>query len=342
MRSGLLRAVIAVMIVFRLGAAVAASEVRGAEVLVWPPAPAPARIEFVKTFSSATDLGISRTFFERIADFLFGPPDSTVHKPMAVVARGGLIHVGDPGAGGVHRFDTAHGRYTLVKGPKGARLPSPVGLAVDAAGVVYVADSVLARVFVIRPGADEAAPLALAATLKQPTAIAVAPDGRLYVVDTTAHVIRVFAANGDALATIGGRGTGPGEFNYPTHIALGPQGRILVNDALNYRIQVFDAAGHFVSAFGRHGDGTGDAARQKGVAVDRYGHIYVADALLHAVQIFDEAGRLLLPVGEQGQQPGEFWLPTGLFIDRDDHDTIYVADSFNQRVQVLRYIGGAD
>jgi hypothetical protein len=47
---------------------------------------------------------------------------------------------------------------------------------------------------------------------------------------------------------------------------------------------------------------------------------------------------MLLPVGERGHERGEFWLPTGLFIGADDR--IYVADSFNQRVQVLRYIGG--
>ena len=51
-------------------------------------------------------------------------------------------------------------------------------------------------------------------------------------------------------------------------------------------------------------------------------------------------GRLLLPLGARGHEPGEFWLPVGLYIDREDGDTIYIADSFNRRVQVLRYVGG--
>ena len=41
-----------------------------------------------------------------------------------------------------------------------------------------------------------------------------------------------------------------------------------------------------------------------------------------------------------GGDPGgraEFWLPTGIFID--DNNLIYIADSYNQRVQVFRYIG---
>ena len=65
----------------------------------------------------------------------------------------------------------------------------------------------------------------------------------------------------------------------------------------------------------------------------------MVDALFHAFQIFDATGRLLLPVGERGHERGEFWLPTGIFID--DDDTIYIADSYNQRIQVLRYTGGA-
>jgi DNA-binding beta-propeller fold protein YncE len=64
----------------------------------------------------------------------------------------------------------------------------------------------------------------------------------------------------------------------------------------------------------------------------------VVDALFNAMQVFDDAGRLLTSVGALGRARGEFWLPVGIFITEDD--TIYVADSYNQRVQVFRYIGG--
>lgn len=315
----------------------------GATAPTWPPAPATTRIEFVRAFSQASDLGISKSFFARLGDFIFGATDSGLKRPMAVVAAGGVIHVADPGARGVHRFDTRDGGYALVTGPDGRPLPSPVGLARGAGGEVYVTDSVLRAVYVIRPGMKEATPLTLRAGLKQPTGIAFdTVKGRLYVADTAAHCILVFDRNGDLLATWGHRGNGDGEFNFPTYLTWTKQGRLYVNDSLNFRIQAFDAEGRFVTGFGRQGDGVGDAVRQKGVAADRYGHLYVADALLHSVQIFDDTGRFLLPVGARGQQPGEFWLPTGIFIDTDDRDTIYIADSFNQRVQVLRYVGGAD
>jgi DNA-binding beta-propeller fold protein YncE len=259
---------------------------------------------------------------------------------MAVVSSGGIVYVADPGARGVHRFDSAAGDYTLITAADDAPLPSPVGLARGASGEIYVADSKLAQVFVIRPGAKTAVPLRLDVKLTQPTGIAFdAASGRLHVVDTAEHRVHIFERDGSLAGSIGRRGAGDGEFNYPTYIWRTAQGRLYVTDSLNFRVQAFDARGQFVGKFGRQGDGTGDAARQKGVATDRYGHVYVVDALFHGMQIFDATGRLLLPVGERGHERGEFWLPTGIFIDQDD-DTIYVADAYNQRVQVLRYIGG--
>lgn len=307
---------------------------------VWPPGPAQPRVEFIKTFSRAADLGIEKGFFARLKDFIFGEAEERIVRPMAVVTSGGLLYVADPGARGVHRFDTAAGGYDLITAADEAPLPSPVGLARGAAGEVYVTDSRLAQVFVIRPGAKAAVPLRLEVKLKQPTGIAFdAASGRLYVVDTGAHRVHIFERDGTLAGSLGRRGTGDGEFNYPTYLWRTPQGRLYVTDSLNFRIQVFDARGQFAGKFGRQGDGTGDAARQKGVAVDRHGHVYVVDALFHAFQIFDATGHLLLPVGDRGHERGEFWLPTGIFID--DDDTIYIADSYNQRIQVLRYIGGA-
>ena len=312
------------------------------EKLVWPQAPAQPRVEFVRSFERAADLGIGRGFFERLKDLLFGEAETRILRPMAVVASGGILYVADPGARGVHRFDIAGGEYALITAADGAALPSPVGLARGAAGEVYVADSQLAQIFVIRPGAKSALALRLDVTLTQPTGIAFdAASGRLYVADTAEHRIHIFERDGSLAGSIGRRGTGDGEFNYPTYLWRTPEGRLYVTDSLNFRVQTFDARGQFVGKFGRQGDGTGDAARQKGVATDRHGHVYVVDALFHAFQIFDATGRQLLPVGQRGQERGEFWLPTGIFIDQDDGDLIYIADAYNRRIQVLRYIGGA-
>lgn len=40
-----------------------------------------------------------------------------------------------------------------------------------------------------------------------------------------------------------------------------------------------------------------------------------------------------------GHGPGRLWLPAGLHIDQDDK--IYIADSYNYRVNIYQYLGSA-
>ncbi|MBI5921632.1 MAG: 6-bladed beta-propeller [Betaproteobacteria bacterium] len=307
--------------------------------LVWPDEiEVPARVTFVKAFSRPDEFGIAKGFFQRLSEVLFGASDARLIRPMAVVALNGVVYVADPGAKGVHRFDPATEDYALIGREDDAGLPSPVGLALGKAGEVYVTDSELALVLVIHPGAKTAVPVALP-SLRQPTGIAFDPvTGRLIVVDTAEHCVKIFNPDGTLHQRFGQRGGRDGEFNYPTLLWRDVQGKLYVTDSLNFRVQTFDAQGQFLRQFGQLGDGSGDNMRQKGVATDSYGHVYIVDALFNAIQIFDFRGQLLLTLGTLGSDRGEFWLPVGIFIGADDR--IYIADSYNQRIQILRYIGG--
>ncbi len=307
--------------------------------LTWPEeVEVPARIAFVDAFSRPEEFGIEKGFFQRVGEFLFGASEARLVRPMAVVAVKGVVYVADPGAKGVHRFDRVGGRYDLIGAEDDAPLPSPVGLAVGSDGEVYVADSVLASVLVIRPGATAAVPMPLP-KMGQPTGMAFDRDtSRLYVVDTTAHRVNVLNRDGMLESSFGRRGADDGEFNYPTQIWRDAQSRFFVTDSLNFRIQVFDRQNRYLKQFGQAGDGAGDFMRQKGVATDSYGHVYIVDALQGVLQIFDESGQLLLVLGGLGSGRGQFWLPAGIFID--ENDLIYVADSYNRRIQIFRYIGG--
>ncbi|HAM39984.1 MAG TPA: 6-bladed beta-propeller, partial [Candidatus Omnitrophica bacterium] len=69
---------------------------------------------------------------------------------------------------------------------------------------------------------------------------------------------------------------------------------------------------------------------------DGDGRVYVVDALFDTVQIFDASGRLLLNFGQRGSDRGAFWLPNGLCLE--DGARIYVADAYNQRVQVFELL----
>jgi DNA-binding beta-propeller fold protein YncE len=306
--------------------------------LAWPSPPATPQVVYLRSISSPSDLGFTKNFFVRAFEFVFGEEQQRIVRPMAVVDVGGVLFVADPGAQGVHRFDRPNGRYTLVRAEGGMFLPSPVGMTVGNSGDVYVSDSVMGAVFVIKPGAEFAVRLPTKEPLRQPTGLAFDPTSKqLYVSDTANHCIKVFNADGTYQRTLGRRGSADGEFNFPTMLWRNEAGHLLVTDSLNFRTQIFDAAGNFVQKFGQLGDGSGDAPRQKGVAQDRHGHIYVIDSLLHAVQIFDTSGRFLLSFGGLGQLPGEFWLPTGVFPTADN--LIYVTDSYNRRVQVFKFVG---
>ena len=293
----------------------------------------------MESISQPIDAGIERGFFRRLVDFVFGAREERLVRPMAVASTNGLLFVADPGVRGVHRFDRSGGEYVIIRAAEDQPLPSPVGLTRGAGGDIYVADSELRTVFLIRAGANVATPVDLGAPLAQPTGLAYdAEQGRLFVADTAAHCVRVFDRQGQLVTTVGRRGTDSGEFNFPTLLWRDRDGRLYVTDSMNFRVQMFDQTGRFVGKFGGAGDGTGDLPRQKGVATDRFGHIYIVDSIFHAMQIFDDSGQLLLSVGALGHGRGEFWLPTGIFIADDDR--VYVADSYNRRVQIFRYVGG--
>lgn len=72
--------------------------------------------------------------------------------------------------------------------------------------------------------------------------------GRIWIADSQANEIRVFAGDGRHVRTIGGRGGGPGEFNRLGSIMTGPDGRIWV-DAGSRRWEVFDTAGVRVAGY---------------------------------------------------------------------------------------------
>ncbi len=304
---------------------------------VWPAPPATARIAFEQSFSTPEEFGIERGLWQWIGDFVFGEDDNRMIRPMAVVTTDSRhIFVADPGVRGVHHFDRHDNSYRLIKREKGFDLPSPVAMATDGDGNVFVTDSRLAKVFIIRKDSQFLQPFELDTELQQPTGIAIEPEsGDIYLVDTAQHQILVFDSSGELINRFGKHGILAGQFNYPTMISQ-RYGTLFVTDSLNYRIQLFDLDGEYLSSFGEAGQSSGYQARPKGVATDADGNIYVVDSLLNNVQLFDASGRYLMTVGEQGQLPGQFWLPTGIFIS--PQQKIYVADSHNRRVQVFRYL----
>jgi DNA-binding beta-propeller fold protein YncE len=226
------------------------------------------------------------------------------------------------------------------------RIVKPLGLDVDAAGTLYVADASARDIKVFTADGRFLRSVGGPKWFDRLSSVTVDPAGeRLYVVDiggvsSSNHRVRVFDAKGGAhLMDIGTRGAGPGEFNLPRDLAIGKDGQLYVVDGGNFRVQVFSRDGRFVRSFGALGKQFGQFARPKEVATDAAGNVYVVDAAFGNFQIFNAEGELLLFIGERSERdgPGKYMLPSGISVDEDGR--IYMVDQWFRKIDVFRPVG---
>jgi DNA-binding beta-propeller fold protein YncE len=305
-----------------------------ADSLVWPPPPEQPRIRYVQSYSAASAFTQPTGFFGKLADWILGAErrEQWLIQPVGIAVRAdGLLAIADPGSHAVHLLDRRANEHRVIVETDADPLRSPVGVAFDTNGWLYVTDSEQGRVCVFDEDGDPE--FSFKEHLQRPTGIAVAGD-TMYVVDTGLHAVLLFDRKGSYLAQFGRRGEGSGEFNFPTGVAC--DSSVWVLDAMNYRIQEFAPSGPPLSLFGQRGSGIGALASPKSIARDSEGHIYVTDALMDNFQIFDRSGQLLLVVGRSGSANGEFLSPSGIAID--GNDTIVLVDALNRRIQVFQYL----
>lgn len=305
--------------------------------IFWPNPPEVKRIEFVKAFSKPEDLNIRPGILKRWVNYVVGRATASVVSPYGITTDSqGRLYVVDTFLKRIHVFDAARNQYFFFPEDR-TILASPVDVAIDKAGIVYITDSKRGVVYIKDNGKKFFSTIGRD-IFKRPTGIAVNPQtSELLVVDTLqSRVFRFDLSNRLLKGSFGTDGASEGQFHYPTNIFVTLTGDIIVSDALNFRVQVFSPEGRFLFTFGRMGDVPGTFSRPKGVAADSDGNMYVVDALFDNVQVFDKKGRLLMAFGEHGTGYGDFWLPTGIYID--NNDLIYVSDSSNRRVQIFRYL----
>ena len=324
----------------------------------WPPPPDQARITYVGQLRTDQDLKPGLNSFDVLGQAIFGKSDAhSMLSPLAICTDNeDRLFVADSNAQLVHVFNLKDRKYTQwTPGKKQQPFAQPVAAAWDPIHQhLLVSDSVAAAVLVFDThgnylghlGGDEADK-----TLQRPVGVAVdstpAHAGRVLVADVKLHEIIVFSPEGKLQGHIGGRGDAPGKFNYPTYLAIDSTGLIYVSDSLNFRIQQFDADFRFIRQIGKKGDFPGYFAEPKGIATDSQGHLYVVDAQFENVQVYNSQGQVLMDFGEEGAAPGQFWLPVGLCVTSSSGvaggtvgaNRIYVADSYNRRIQVFDYRG---
>ncbi|MFO0925464.1 MAG: NHL repeat-containing protein [Gemmataceae bacterium] len=118
----------------------------------------------------------------------------------------------------------------------------------------------------------------------RPRALALGPDGLLYVADACNHRVQVFDRDGQLVRCWGTAGDAPGELRYPYDLAFAPDGTLVVAEYGNHRVQRFTPAGASLGVWGGPGREPGRLHSPWGLAVDRHGRVHVLDTENHRVQ----------------------------------------------------------
>ncbi len=246
----------------------------------------------------------------------------------------GDVYITDGDHNRVRKVDTA-GRISTVAGTgtagfsgdgglaTQAGLIYPTGVAVDAAGNLYIADngnnrvrkvdtagriSTVAGTGTARFSGDGG--LATQTGLHSPYGVAVDAVGDVYIADRDNHRVRKVDTAG-RISTVAGTGTagfsGDGGLatqaglDHPYGVAVDAVGDVYITDSYNNRVRKVDTAGRIstVAGTGTAGfSGDGGLATQAGldhpygVAVDAFGDVYITDSYNDRVRKVDTAGRI--------------------------------------------------
>ena len=255
----------------------------------------------------------------------------------------------------------------------GVLLNTPVGLAFDAAGSLYIADAnnqVVRKVdtagnitAVAGSGTQgfsgDGGPAA-SASLDTPVGVVADGSGNLYIADAHNQRIRVVSAATGNISTLAGNGTagfsGDGgaassaSLALPTAVALDGAGNIYIADTNNHRIRKVTIATGIITTVAGNGtqffSGDGGPAiaagldSPNGVAVDGAGRVYIADTHNQRIRLIATDGTIstfsgtgAAGFGGDGASAASASLAHPTALALDAQGNIYIADSNNQRIR---------
>jgi len=158
-------------------------------------------------------------------------------------------------------------------------------------------------------------------TFNRPNAVAIAPNGDIFVSDgyVNSRVVQ-FSKDGKFIKIIGGiKGKGPGQLQLPHGVAIDSKGRLLVSDSDNKRISVFDKDGKFIESW--------PAPCRGNIVVTSDDTVYVSDVNAGAVTILRD-GKIIDAIHVEGR-------PHGMAVDPTTLD-VYTSSSVAQSPNVTK------
>jgi len=227
--------------------------------------------------------------------------------------RTGNLYVADTGNHAIRRI-TPDGNVTTLAGTgiagfrdgpgAQAQFNGPIGVAVDAAGQVYVADTYNDRIRVIRTdgrvitlaGGDRPGDLdgvGAEARFDTPSGVAVDQHGNVWVADTRNNAIRRVDRRGAVSTLFRGDPMDSEALRRPVSVGVTHDGFLYVGELFQGRLFQFGPDGRGVvivdAAPGQR------LARPTGLALDRDGGLYVADATAYRIHGVAPASERPLP-----------------------------------------------
>ena len=293
------------------------------------------------------------------------------------VDSSGTVYVSDFSNHTIRKI-TAGGVVTTLAGLAGsfgsadgtgntARFGAPVGIAVDTAGTVYVADSnnhairkvTAAGVVTTLAGGSSgfADGTGSAARFALPSGVTVDSAGTVFVADTQNETIRQVTAAGVVTTLAGAAGVlggldgigGGARFNNPQTVTVDSAGTVYVADTSNDTIRKITPGGVVTTLAGFIGslgsaNGFGTVARFAypfGVAIDSNGNVYVADTTNHTIRKITASGIVTTFAGLAGSSgssngtgsAARFNSPQGVAVN--NAGTVYVADTRNFTIRQI-------
>jgi DNA-binding beta-propeller fold protein YncE len=255
------------------------------------------------------------------------------------------IYVTDSGHGRILVY--THDFYPLLCIGESDGIESPIGLAVDPEGYLFVVQSSgskqkRARISVLSPSLKWKKDIFFEGLEDSdsfsPKNITISKAGRLYVTGSSFYGVVVLNKDGmfsHLLSPVDRLGKGKEQKATICDVEIDSSGRIYLLSEDMGRVYVYDDKENFLFKFGTKGGSSGKLSRPRGLALDGHSkRIYVIDYMRHTANAYSEDGRFLFEFGGRGWGKGWFQYPCDIGVDTSGN--VLIADTFNQRVQVLK------